>query len=82
MPNNILLFLAEWINLIPFCLCPRCISEKPVGNKIIEKTNMIQEVNIISGKSSVSGAGRSGWGHSESLSRDFRGQSPLRIFRL
>ena len=43
---------------------------------------MIPEVNIISGKASiasVNGAGGSG-GNSESLSGDFRGQSPLRKF--
>ena len=43
---------------------------------------MIPEVNIISGKASIvsfNGAGGSGGG-SESLSRDFRGQSPLRKF--
>ena len=43
---------------------------------------MIPEVNIISGKAivaSVNEAGGSGGG-SESLSRDFRGQSPLRKF--
>ena len=43
---------------------------------------MIPEVNIISGKASVvsvNGAGGSG-GDSESLSGDFRGQSPLRKF--
>ena len=41
---------------------------------------MIPEVNIIGGKASianVNGAGGSG-GSSESLSRDFRWQSPLR----
>ena len=43
---------------------------------------MIPEVNIISGKASVAsvnGAGGSDGG-SESLSRDFRGRSPLRKF--
>ena len=45
-------------------------------------TDMIPEVNIISGKASaasVNGARESGGG-SESLNRDFRGQSPLRKF--
>ena len=40
---------------------------------------MIPEVNIISRKAGVSRAEGSG-GHSESLSRDFRRQSPLRKF--
>ena len=43
---------------------------------------MIPEVNIISGKASIvsiNGARGSGGG-SESLGKDFRGQSPLRKF--
>ena len=42
---------------------------------------MIPRVNIISRKASIAsinGAGRPGEGYSELLSRDFRGQSPLR----
>ena len=41
---------------------------------------MISEVNTISRKTSVASINKAGGsgGHSESLSRDFRGQSPLR----
>ena len=38
-------------------LCPGSISEKPAGNKIRQKTDIIPEVNITSRKASANGAG-------------------------
>ena len=63
-------------------LCPGCISERTVGNKIRQKTDIILEVNIVSRKARVASVNIAGWagGLSEPLSGDFSGQSPLRKF--
>ena len=70
IPNNILLFLAD--RLVSCCF----IMSR-------EKTDMTPGVNIIGKASATSinraqGLGGGGSGGSATLSRDFRGQSPLR----
>ena len=56
--------------------------KKPAGNKIRKKTNMIPEVNIISGKVNIMSMNRAGGSGrcTEPCSRGFRGRRPLRKF--
>ena len=58
---------------------PGCISEKPAGNKIGYKTDMIPRVNIISKHSKHKSKWRRGRGHSEPLSRVQITWAPKRI---
>ena len=61
MPNNMLLFLAEQINLMPFYYVQDVYQKSQLRTRS-DKRHMIPEVNIISGKASVASVNGARWG--------------------